>query len=382
MSHIEIKKKEKFIERVSLKYFIHLSSKFKTEDSLKLEGIPSDKILQIVTKNITFSTVFVAFIVGGLTTVPAVLFEMYYKEIFAPTQYYILLSALVLVFVMIEMAILYWLGMRAIYTLASLTGHEEESSLPNEYDVKKMMIRSILDIEEPVFRYLGIDPQKYVSKKWIFVRMALYKVKKLLTRIVLKFFIKKVATRYSFRVGLVWLSIPISAIWDALSIHRTIKDAKIKLFGSQLSKYIAENILSDKILEPYSSTVKEGCIRAISNMMVLSHNNHPNNIILLLRVNKNMTITEEKDYDNLDIFLTYLKEASPKERHLLRSLAGVSAIFDSKLNRKKKEALKKIFSEEEERYMEFSEELRKLLLQGSLHQAASLCDWMIVYSKR
>ena len=382
MSHIEIKKKEKFIERVSLKYFIHLSSKFKTEDSLKLEGIPSDKILQIVTKNITFSTVFVAFIVGGLTTVPAVLFEMYYKEIFAPTQYYILLSALVLVFVMIEMAILYWLGMRAIYTLASLTGHEEESSLPNEYDVKKMMIRSILDIEEPVFRYLGIDPQKYVSKKWIFVRMALYKVKKLLTRIVLKFFIKKVATRYSFRVGLVWLSIPISAIWDALSIHRTIKDAKIKLFGSQLSKYIAENILSDKILEPYSSTVKEGCIRAISNMMVLSHNNHPNNIILLLRVNKDMTITEEKDYDNLDIFLTYLKEASSKERHLLRSLAGISAIFDSKLNRKKKEALKKIFSEEEERYMEFSEELRKLLLQGSLHQAASLCDWMIVYSKR
>jgi len=283
---------------------------------------------------------------------------------------------------MIEMAILYWLGMRAIYTLASLTGHEEESSLPNEYDVKKMMIRSILDIEEPVFRYLGIDPQKYVSKKWIFVRMALYKVKKLLTRIVLKFFIKKVATRYSFRVGLVWLSIPISAIWDALSIHRTIKDAKIKLFGSQLSKYIAENILSDKILEPYSSTIKEGCIRAISNMMVLSHNNHPNNIILLLRVNKDMTITEEKDYDNLDIFLTYLKEASPKERHLLRSLAGVSAIFDSKLNRKKKEVLKKIFSEEEERYMEFSEELRKLLLQGSLHQAASLCDWMIVYSKR
>lgn len=349
MSHIEIKKKEKFIERVSLKYFIHLSSKFKTEDSLKLEGIPSDKILQIVTKNITFSTVFVAFIVGGLTTVPAVLFEMYYKEVFAPTQYYILLSVLVLVFVMIEMAILYWLGMRAIYTLASLTGHEEESSLPNEYDVKKMMIRSILDIEEPVFRYLGIDPQKYVSKKWIFVRMALYKVKKLLTRIVLKFLIKKVATRYSFRVGLVWLSIPISAIWDALSIHRTIKDAKIKLFGSQLSKYIAENILSDKILEPYSPTIKEGCIRAISNMMVLSHNNHPNNIILLLRVNKDMTITEEKDYDNLDIFLTYLKEASPKERHLLRSLAGVSAIFDSKLNRKKKEVLKKIFSEEEER---------------------------------
>jgi hypothetical protein len=376
MSKIEIEKTEKFIERVSLKYFIHLSSKFESEKIVKLEDIPSDKILHVVTKNVTFFTVFFAFIVGALTTVPAVVFEMYYKDTFSPFYYYLLLSVVTLIFLVIEMAVLYWLGMRSIYTLATLTGYDDEKELPLEYDIKKMMIRSILDIEEPVFKYLGIDSQKYVSKKWFFIRMLLYKAKKSLTRIVVKFLIQKVATRYSLRVGLTWIAIPISAIWDAISIHKTIKNAKLKLFGSRLSKYIAEEILSEKLLKNHSSSVKEGCIRAISSMMILSKNHHPNNIILLLRINKNMNITEEKNYDDLDEFLIYLKNTSKKERHLLKTLTGISAVLDGNLNKTKREVLKKIFGEDEEKYMSFLEELKKILFEGRLHQASSLCDWM------
>lgn len=380
MLTIKTKKIDNLIEKIGLKYFLKLSSKVKAEKHIKLKNIASDKILQTVSQNITINTVIIAFLVGALTTVPAVIFEMYYKDGYIPTTYYLLLSLITIVLLIIEVGVLYWLGIRSVYTLASLTGYEEEKTgdLPLEYDVKSMMVRSALELEDPAIVYLGIDPQKYVSKKWLVIRVLLYKAKIMLTSIIMKIVLKKIALRYGLRVGFVWITIPITAIWDAIVMHRTIKDAKLRLFGYYLSKYISEEIITDKVLQNYSPSVKEGCLRAISSIMVLSKNYHPNSITLLIRLNLNLSIKEEKDYDNLDDFLTYLKSTNPTERHLLRSLAGISAIFDAKINKDEKKALSKIFGEEKKRYMDFSIELKTLLISGRIHQAASLCESIIL----
>lgn len=379
MLTIKTKRIDNLIEKIGLKYFLKLSSKVKAEKHIKLKNIASDKILQTVSQNLTINTVIIAFLVGALTTVPAVIFEMYYKDSYIPTTYYLLLSLITIVLLIIEVGVLYWLGIRSVYTLASLTGYEEEKTgdLPLEYDVRSMMVRSALELEDPAIVYLGIDPQKYVSKKWLVIRVLLYKAKIMLTSIIMKIVLKKIALRYGLRVGFVWITIPVTAIWDAIVMHRTIKDAKLRLFGYYLSKYISEEIITDKALQNYSSSVKEGCLRAISSIMVLSKNYHPNSITLLIRLNLNLSIKEEKDYDNLDDFLTYLKSTNPTERHLLRSLAGISAIFDAKINKDEKKALSKIFGEEKKRYMDFSIELKTLLISGRIHQAASLCESII-----
>lgn len=378
MLKIKTKKIDNLIEKIGLKYFLQLSSKVKAEKHITLKNIVSDKVLQTVSQNITINAVIIAFLVGALTTVPTVIFEMYYKDNYAPTTYYLILSLITIVLLIIEVGILYWLGIRSVYTLASLTGYEEEKGdLPLEYAVKNMMVRSALELEDPAIEYLGIDPQKYVSKKWIIARTLLYKAKIMLTSIAIKLVLRKIAMRYGLRISFVWIAIPVTAIWDAIVMHRTIKDAKLRLFGYHLSKYISEEIITDKALQNYSLTVKEGCIRAISSIMVLSKNYHPNSITLLIRLNLNLTIKEEKDYDNLDDFLAYLASASPKEKHLLRSLAGISAIFDSTINKKEKDALEKIFGEEKQ-YMDFSQELKELLISGRIHQAASLCETIII----
>jgi hypothetical protein len=379
MLKIKTKKIDNLIEKIGLKYFIQLSSKVKAEKYIKIKNIASDKILQTVSQNITINAIIIAFLVGALTTVPAVVFEMYYKESYLPTTYYLLLSLITVVLLIIEVGILYWLGMRSVYTLASLTGYKEEKEdLPLEYDVKNIMVRAALEIEDPAIEYLGIDPQKYVSKKWIITRALLYKAKIMLTGIIIKLILRKIAMRYGVRVGFIWIAIPVTAIWDAIVMYRTIKDAKLRLFGYHLSKYISEEIITDKVLQNYSSSVKEGCIRAISSIMVLSKNYHPNSITLLIRINMNLAIDGKKDYDNLDTFLTYLESTSPTEKHLLRSLAGISAIFDATINKEERDALKKIFGEEKETYMTFSTELKELLVSGRIHQAAYLCESIVL----
>jgi len=379
MPKVKTSKIDRLIEKIGLKYFLRLSSKIKSEKAIKLSHIPSDRVLQVVSQNITINAVIIAFLVGALTTVPAVLFELYYHNSYTPTYYYLILSSITLLLLVIEVSILYWLGIRSVYTLSSLTDYEDEQEhkLPMEYDVKKMMVRSALELEDPAVEYLGIDPQKYVSKQWLILRAMLYKAKIALTSFILRFVLRKVAMRYGVRVSFIWIAIPVTAIWDAIVMHRVIVDAKLRLFGYHLSRYISEELITDRVLESYSPSVKEGCIRAISTVMVLSRNYHPNSILLLIRLNQNLAIKEGKDYDNLEVFLDYIDKATPRERHLLRSLAGVSAVFDAKLNRDEKEALKKIFGDEEKRYMAFTKRLKSLLLSGRIHESALVCEGIV-----
>ena len=367
------------IESIGVKFFIRFSKKLKAERTIKLKEIPSDRVLEVVSQNITLNTVIIAFLVGALTTVPAVLFEIYYRDLLEPLPYYALLSMVTVVFLVIEVGVLYWLGIRSVYTLAYLTGYkeDEESTLPPEYDVKKIMVRSALEIEDPAIEYLGIDPQKYASGYWLLLRTLLYKAKIALTTILAKLLLRKLVMRYGIRVGFVWVAIPVTAIWDAIIMYRVVQDAKLRLFGYHLSKYIASEIITDKLLNSYSKEIREGAIRAISTVMVQSKNYHPNNILLLIRMNENLVIQEKKDYDDLSIYINYLKSVSSEEKHLLRTLSGMAAVFDGKMNQDEKEALIKIFAEEEH-YMLFTKELKELLLLGHIHKAADLCEKMIL----
>jgi len=373
---IKTDKINSLIESIGVKFFLRFSKKLKSERTIKLKDIPSDRVLEVVVDNITLNVVIIAFLIGALTTVPAVLFEIYYKEAFEPLYYYGLLSLVTLFFLIIEVGVLYWLGIRGVHTLSYLTGYndEEDSTLPPEYDVKNMMVRSAFEIEDPAIEYLGIDPQKYVSSHWLFIRTILYKAKIILTTIIVKFFLKKLAMRYGVRMGFIWVAIPVTAIWDAIVMYRVIQDAKLRLFGYHLSKHIAQEIITDKLLNSYSNDIREGAIRAVSTIMVLSQDYHPNNVLLLIRLNENLAIKEEKNYDDLNIFLAYLNRASLDEKHLLRTLSGMAAVFDGKMKKEEKRALEEIFGEEGERYMYFTKELKKMLLSGHIHQATLLCE--------
>jgi len=372
---IKANKVDSLLEKIGVKYFSYLSKKIEHTSEIHLKDIPSDKVLQVVVSNITLNAIIIAFLVGALTTVPAVLFEMYFKNDFSTFNYYALLSVITLVLLVIEVGILYWVGMRTTYTLAHLTGYDgdKESDLPPEYDLKKMMVRSALELDEPSVNYLGINPHKNISKTWLVFSALLYKAKVVLTGIVIKLILRKVAARYGLRVSFVWVAIPVTAIWDAIVIYYVIKDARLRLFGYHLSKYIIDEILTDELIESHSAHVREGTIRAVSTIMALSGSYHPNNIILLIRLSQNFDISEKRDYDDLDKLLEHLKSASAEEKHLLKILAGIAASFDGKIKKSEQSALVQIFDEDDGLYMDFTKSLQTSLLNNQLHQSAKYC---------
>jgi hypothetical protein len=373
---IEKNRADTILENLGNRYFNYISKKMRYRDNIKIKNIPSDKILQVVSSNISTYTVIIAFLVGALTTVPTIIFEMYYKDSYTPLHYYLILGGSTIMLLMVEVAILYWLGMRSSYTLTELIGYDSDNrdGLPPEYNIKNIMIRSALEIDDLTIQYLGLDLEKHVSKKWVILSSMLYKAKIVLTSAVARILLDKIFARETLRVSFIWVSIPVTAFWDAIVMYRVIKDTRLRLFGYHLSKYIIDELLSDKILNRYTPHTVEGAIRAVSTMIVLAKNYHPNNILLLIRLSNHFNIDDARDYDDLDKFLEYLDNSTEEERHLLRTLSGISAVFDGKLNGKEREALIKIFGDKHHKYMRFTKELKSLLLNSRLHQSADLCS--------
>ncbi len=193
---------EHYFEKLGVRYFKHLYRKVKAEHYIHIEGLPSDKIIQVIVQNVTRTTLFIAFLTGALTTVPSVLIEIYYETALDTFHYYLLLGSVTLLMLVIELGILYWLGLHAVHTLASITGHcqlEPDPTIPVEYQVEQMLVRSALELPDPVIRYLGIDPMKNISQKRALIAGLLYKAKVILTSVILKLLLRRVAGRFGVR---------------------------------------------------------------------------------------------------------------------------------------------------------------------------------------
>jgi hypothetical protein len=122
-----------------------------------------------------------------------------------------------------------------------------------------------------------------------------------------------------------------------------------------------------------SEKAKEGAIRAVATMMVLSQNHHPNMLVLLVQMCKTFDIQDSQEYDNWTDFLAILNEVTEPEKYFILDLLCVSAAFDGHLSRLERHHLPEAFAEHTDVYMQRIAELIEALLNGRLHKAKDLC---------
>lgn len=315
MIKIKNSKIDRLIEAAGLRYFQRLSSKMQSEKCFKLDGVPSDNTLREVSGHIVLTSVMIAFAVGALTTVPAVIFTIYCKGDYSQEYlYYLILSAITLLMLVVEVGVLYWVSLKGVHVLSVLMDKEEhiDETLPLVYDVRAMMVRAALELDDPAVEYLGVDPQKYVSRQWIVLSALLYKAKIVLTSVVLRVLLQKISLRLGFRVGFAWVAIPVTAVWDAVVMYKVFKDAKVRLYGYYISAYISQKIITPDVLKNYAENSTQGCMRALSSLMVLSKNYHPNTMMLLIRLNETLKAEISQDYDDLERYLQLLENSHEK----------------------------------------------------------------------
>jgi len=367
-----------FIERMGVKYYHYLAKKSGTADmqNIHIDDLPPDITLQTLASNITVFAAVIAFAVGALTTYISIWVEVTYKDTMETVPYYLLYGSVLASMLLLEMSILFWLGLKTVYSLACLTGHNQStkgSCLPGDDAVPNILARAALEVPDPIIHYLGIDPLKHLSKSKLFLVALLYKAKVFLSSFVAKFVLIRLFGKGETRQAFSWIAAPITGLWGAFTLYKVAQEARLRLFGNKLAAYIANEQLSDNFIEQLSPKAREGSIRAIATMMVLAQNYHPNMLVLLLRLSDSFTIDEECEYDNWEQFLELLEEVSTEERYFLLDLLSVSAAFDGHLSQLEKHHLPEAFKELTETYMERTEKLKTYLLKGQLHAAKDLC---------
>ncbi len=368
-----------FLEDRGVKYYQYLAKKSgitNIEALVAIDDLPSDDSLCSAANNITRFAAFIAFSIGALTTVVSVWFEWKYAGRLDNFLYYSGYLLVISAMLALEMTVLFWLGLRTVHQLACLTGHHDlhdDSFLTDAYTVPNMLARAALEVPDPVIHYLGIDPLKHVPKSGLLFIGLLYKAKVLLSSLFIKFICVRVFGKGSSRLGFAWVAIPVTGIWDAVVMYKVAREARLRLFGNRLARHITDEIMRPEFISQLSAKAKEGAIRAVATMMVLSQNHHPNMLVLLIELCKNFETDERCEYDNWADFLTLLNEVSLRERYFILDLLSVSAAFDGHLSRLERHHLPQAFAEQTEVYMLRIEALKQALLNGRLHKAKQLC---------
>jgi hypothetical protein len=297
-----------FLENTGVKYYQYLAKKAGISDveAVAIADLPSDDIMCSLANSLTHFAAIIAFIIGALTTVVSVWFEWNYAGRMDNFLYYSSYLLLIAAMLVIEMTVLFWLGLRTVHGLACLTGHHgahDDPFLTEADTVPNMLARAALEVPDPVIHYLGIDPLKHVPKSRLLFVGVLYKAKVLLSSLFIKFVFVRIFGKGGSRLGFAWVAIPVTGIWDAVVMYKVAREARLRLFGNRLARHIADEIMQPEFIDQLSAKAKEGAIRAVATMMVLSQNHHPNMLVLLIKLCKTFEIEDRCEYDNWTDFI-------------------------------------------------------------------------------
>ncbi len=367
---------DKKIEMLGVSYFNTLSVKLDKRKEVANTYPPADNLIKTRTTQITRYAVLLSFIAGALTTTPAVIFEIYYQHDFTPMSYYLWLGIITVIMLMLELSYLYWLAIKSVHEITHMLGYQEaehDPLLPSAYAIPNLMSRAALELPDPIVKHLGIDPNAYISKRKLLLLGLLYKAKVMLTSLILKVVLRKIAARFGVRMGFIWITIPVTAIWDAYVTYKVINDAKVRLFGYSLATYVIHEVLTTKRLQRFSPLAQEGTLRVFAAIIVLAENYHPNNMMIIMRLRKVINVEENSNYADWKTLLKILDKVTDEERECLCILLCIAAAFDGKLSKMERLHLPEAFGENNKAYMDFINQLSTMIIRGELRAVTQVC---------
>jgi hypothetical protein len=359
------------LERFGL-YYLNF---FKKIDSDQNVFNHTDEELTKKVNKITLKGIVLSCIVGIGCVFPTIWVDVHFADK-SFLLHYGWVAGVTVISIAIELYLLFIIALKAVYEVSEVVNlHATESEFEKDglFSVKNILARTALELPDPELKIMGIDPFKRISKKNLLVLGLLYKAKIFVTNVVLKYALIFLVGKVIFGVSILYEAVLVECFWNSLVIRKVIREARLRLFGFALANKIGKNVLEDNILSKLSANARRGCLRAIGNAVVMAQNYHPNMIVLLIRFQQILKLSEPDKYDDWNIFLETLQEVSEKERNFLLDLFTVSAAFDGKLSTLEMGSLKDVYGKDYDMYKPRLLKLTDELTSGRLNAALAEC---------
>jgi hypothetical protein len=358
-------------ERFGL-YYLNLFSRYPTDGGAF--ELPDEELARRVAR-ISLKGVLLSSLVGLLCVFPIIYVDLHFA--YSPTVVrYGWVGAVTIVATAIEFYLLFYISLRAVHRVSELIHLRElehEALKDGVFGVKNILARTALEIQDPELKILGIDPFQQISRKNLLVLGLLYKVKIIVTNLILKIGLRATVGNRLLGIPILYAAIPVEIFWNVVVIRKVIHEARLRLFGYALANKIAETVSVEGYLSVLSPLAKKGCLQAIGNAVVMTQNYHPNMVILLLRFRDMLQIEEEDHYDDWPLFLETLHRVNDNERNFLLDLLTVAAAFDGRLSPIERSQLREAYQDDADLYVGRLIDLTAHLRHGRLNAALSLC---------
>lgn len=202
--------------------------------------------------------------------------------------------------------------------------------------VASALARAALELPNPLETPYRLDPHREVSKPRLLVATLLYKLKVGLTSFLLKLILRRLFSRAALRLWLVFVSVPVTAAWNAVVAFRVIREARVRVIGPSAARE-----LTARLFERCPAPSPEGAVaalRAVGACVVSSFDLHPNHLALLEEVRERLggVDLDEVDLGDRPAFVRDLALLRDDERRLAIGLLGVAAVLDGRLTRRER----------------------------------------------
>lgn len=273
-----------FLERSALRYFRRSDATLKREDDGTISFSDCCLMMQKVERaaiwNAAFAGMFSGLAGGAAAYVADPLMPAgdalslesqipYFTAVFSVTA---LVSTM-------EVLFLYWNGLYAAVRLNEVARRCENYRPSKGQDIDLLLVRSALELPEPVTPLYGIDPLSRKSKLRILLLKIAYKSKIAVTNFILKAVMRRILGRAAARYYIELVGAPVFAFWNAFITFRTMRESKMRAIGSVIVHDAYKRLVPN--LEARSEGCKRAVCLAVREAVMSSGSFHPNAVAFL-----------------------------------------------------------------------------------------------------
>lgn len=318
--------------------------------------------------------IFRAALAGVLNAVATGLGEIYARQhlghmpehatLSQQVKYWGVYGVAAIVFAILEIAYLYWDGLRAVRKLSLVAGLQlstEENS-----EVALALARAALELPNPPEAVLGVNPHREASKAQLVVASLVYKLKISVTNFLFKALLQRALGRFATRHLLAFSAVPINALWNGLVCWSVLREARIRVMGPSAALEMLDAVLEH---EPTPSPRLVAAIHhAVGSAIVRTRELHPNHVAMLRAVREKLgSPAEGLELDDSRAFLKALGKLNENERRVALRVLAAAAILDGRLVRSERRLLEEAYAAARiQPGLEHVEKLRRAFVAGDV----------------
>lgn len=242
-----------------------------------------------------------------------------------------------------EIGFLYWDALRSVHRMATAAGLKlsDQALTREQREVALALARAALEVPNPAQPVFGVNPHRESVPALITLSALLYKAKVALTNFLVKGLLRSFIGRSLGTRALELVTIPVTAIWNAVVCWLVVREARIRAMGPSAALELVTFAFAD--LAP-SSAGHEGALRAVASSIVRTQDLHPNHVAVLRALAAQIGNFDVEEPDDSRRFLATLAALSASDQRLSLRLLVIAAILDGRLARAERRLLTQAFA--------------------------------------